>query len=111
MTGIAEQQFDAVSFTSAPAVAATLMRARDLGIEDAVLAALRAGVHAMCVGPVTARPLVRLGVPTSAPERMRLGALARHITDELPLLRSRTRVGRRAPGGDPRQLCRSSTDR
>jgi uroporphyrinogen-III synthase len=44
----------------------------------------------MCVGPVTARPLVRLGVPTSAPERMRLGALARHITDELPLLRSRT---------------------
>ena len=44
----------------------------------------------MCVGPVTARPLVRLGVPTSAPERMRLGALARHITDELPLLQSRT---------------------
>jgi len=29
-------------------------------------------------------------VPTSAPERMRLGALARHITDELPLLQSRT---------------------
>ena len=90
VNGIAEQQFDAVSFTSAPAVAATLMRARDLGIEDYVLTALRAGVHAMCVGPVTARPLVRLGVPTSAAERMRLGALARHITDELPLLRSRT---------------------
>jgi uroporphyrinogen-III synthase len=88
--GIAERQFDAVSFTSAPAVAATLMRARELGIEDDVLAALRSGVHAMCVGPVTARPLVRLGVPTSAPERMRLGALARHITDELPLLQSRT---------------------
>ncbi|MBI3214812.1 MAG: uroporphyrinogen-III synthase [Mycobacterium sp.] len=90
VVGIAEQQFDAVSFTSAPAVAAMLLRARDLGIEDAVLAALRGNVHAMCVGPVTARPLVRLGVPTSAPERMRLGALARHITDELPLLRSRT---------------------
>ena len=29
-------------------------------------------------------------MPTSAPERMRLGALARHITDELPLLQSRT---------------------
>jgi uroporphyrinogen-III synthase len=39
---------------------------------------------------VTARPLVRLGVPTSAPERMRLGALARHITDELPLLCAQT---------------------
>jgi uroporphyrinogen-III synthase len=88
--GIAERQFDAVSFTSAPAVAATLMRARELGIEDDVLGALRSGVHAMCVGPVTAQPLVRLDVPTSAPERMRLGALARHITDELPLLQPRT---------------------
>ena len=66
------------------------MRATEMGIEDRVLSALRTNVHAMCVGPVTARPLVRLGVPTSAPERMRLGALARHITDELPLLCSRT---------------------
>ncbi|MGB3481175.1 MAG: uroporphyrinogen-III synthase [Mycobacterium sp.] len=89
VTGIAEQQFDAVSFTSAPAVAATLMRAGQLGLEDQVIDALRTNVHAMCVGPVTARPLVRLGVPTSAPERMRLGALARHITDELPVLQSR----------------------
>lgn len=86
---IAEQKFDAVSFTSAPAVASVLMRAEEMGIADDVLTALRTGVHAMCVGPVTARPLVRLAVPTSAPERMRLGALARHITDELPLLQSR----------------------
>ncbi|MEV3903457.1 uroporphyrinogen-III synthase [Mycobacterium sp. NPDC050551] len=90
VTGIADQKFDAVSFTSAPAVASVLMRATELGIADRVLSALRTDVHAMCVGPVTARPLVRLGVPTSAPERMRLGALARHITDELPLLQSRT---------------------
>jgi uroporphyrinogen-III synthase len=90
VAGIAEQRFDAVSFTSAPAVAAVLMRADEMGVGDALLAALRTNVHAMCVGPVTARPLVRLGVPTSAPERMRLGALARHITDELPLLQSRT---------------------
>ena len=87
---IGQRQFDAVAFTSAPAVAAMLLRADELGIADDVLGALRTSVHAMCVGPVTARPLVRLGVPTSAPERMRLGALARHITDELPLLRSRT---------------------
>ncbi|CDO11414.1 uroporphyrinogen-III synthase [Mycolicibacterium cosmeticum] len=87
--GIADQRYDAVSFTSAPAVAAMLMRATELGVEDALLHALRTTVHAMCVGPVTARPLVRLGVPTSSPERMRLGALARHITDELPLLQSR----------------------
>lgn len=87
--GIAEERFDAVSFTSAPAVASLLLRANDLGVEAAVLNAMRTNVHAMCVGPITARPLVRLGVPTSAPERMRLGALARHITDELPLLQSR----------------------
>jgi uroporphyrinogen-III synthase len=88
VAGIARRQFDAVSFTSAPAAAAVLERGRELNIEDQLLAALRADVHAMCVGPVTSRPLVRKGVPTSSPERMRLGALARHIAEELPLLGS-----------------------
>jgi len=87
---VAQRQFDAVSFTSAPAVAATLMRADDLGISDQLLAALRADVRAICVGPVTAQPLARLGVPTSSPQRMRLAALARHIAEELPVLRSRS---------------------
>lgn len=87
---IAQRQYDAVSFTSAPAVAATLMRAGDLGIADQLLDALRSDVYAMCVGPVTAQPLMRRDVPTSSPERMRLGALARHIAEELPTLRSRT---------------------
>jgi uroporphyrinogen-III synthase len=87
---VAQRQFDAVTFTSAPAVAATLMRAADLGITDQLLNALRADVRAMCVGPVTAQPLARLGVPTSSPERMRLAALARHIAEELPVLRSRS---------------------
>jgi uroporphyrinogen-III synthase len=88
ITQIAQQQYDAVSFTSAPAVAATLMRAGDLGISDRLLNALRSHVRAMCVGPVTAQPLKRLGVPTSSPERMRLGALARHIAETLPALQS-----------------------
>ncbi len=87
---IARRHFDAVSFTSAPAVAATLMRAGDLRISDQLLGALRADVRAMCIGPVTAQPLVRLGVPTSSPKRMRLAALARHIAEELPVLQSRT---------------------
>ena len=90
VTQIAQRQFDAVSFTSAPAVAATLMRAGDLGIAGQLLNALRTEVRAMCVGPVTAQPLARLGVPTSSPKRMRLAALARHIAEELPVLRSRT---------------------
>lgn len=89
-TEIAQRQFDAVGFTSAPAVMATLTRAAELGISDALLDAFRSDVHAMCVGPVTARPLERLGVPTSSPRRMRLGALARHIVDELPRLRAHT---------------------
>lgn len=90
VTGIARRQFDAVSFTSAPAAAAVLERSRELGIEDQLLEALRSDVHAMCVGPVTSRPLIRKGIPTSSPERMRLGALARHIAEELPLLASCT---------------------
>jgi uroporphyrinogen-III synthase len=88
VTGIARRQFDAVSFTSAPAAAAVLERSRDLGLEDQVLEALRTDVHAMCVGPVTSQPLRRKGVPTSAPTRMRLGALARHIAETLPQLGS-----------------------
>jgi uroporphyrinogen-III synthase len=66
-----------------------MLRARELDMETPLLDALRSDVHAMCVGPVTAQPLKQLGIPTSSPERMRLGALARHIVDELPPLRSR----------------------
>lgn len=82
---IAQRQFDAVSFTSAPAVVATLLRAIKLDIAEELLAALRSGVLTMCIGPVTAEPLSRLGIPTSWPPRMRLAALARHIAGELPL--------------------------
>ena len=89
---VAKRQVDAVSFTSAPAAAAMLERGRELDIEDQLLDALRTDVHAMCVGPVTAQPLTRIGVPTSSPDRMRLGALARHITEVLPPLRSSTFV-------------------
>jgi uroporphyrinogen-III synthase len=88
VTGIARRQFDAVSFTSAPAAASVLERSRELGVENELLKALRTDVHAMCVGPVTSQPLRRKGVPTSAPQRMRLGALARHIAETLPLLGS-----------------------
>ena len=106
VAGIAERRFDAVSFTSAPAVAATLMRAVELGIEDRVL-----------VGPAHRRPRdVRR--TQSRPvrwcgwecrhkhtERMRLGALARHITDELPLLQAQHGQGGRSSARDPRHLC------
>jgi uroporphyrinogen-III synthase len=73
---------DAVTFTSAPAVGALLRAAGPGG--DAVLDALRSDVLAACVGPVTAAPLRRHGVPVVAPSRARLGALVRSIVDELP---------------------------
>ncbi|MFF0151234.1 uroporphyrinogen-III synthase [Micromonospora sp. NPDC005203] len=73
---------DAVTFTSAPAVEALLRAAGDRS--DAVLSALRGDVLASCVGAVTAEPLLRHGVPVSAPARARLGALVRTIVDELP---------------------------
>src|SRR5574337_56372 len=83
---IAHRELEAVCFTSAAAVVATLVRAAELGIATELHAALRGGVHAMCVGPLAAAPLVRLGIPASLPRRPRLGSLARHIAVTLPLL-------------------------
>jgi len=87
-------ELDAVSFTSAPAVASMLQRAKELGAVNDLLAALRSHVPAICVGPVTAAPLRRVGVPATHPDRYRLGALARLITDEIPC-----RAGRFTAGG------------
>ena len=80
---------DSLSFTSAPAVASMLERAHQLGLLELLLEALGAGtpggrVLVACVGPVTAGPLRALGVPTVQPARARLGALARHLAEELP---------------------------
>lgn len=91
---------DAVTFTSAPAVAAMLMRAKENGLLDPLLQSLRDRVLAVCVGPVTSGPLDVLGVPTTAPVRARVGALARHVADELP----RRAVMLRAGGHDIRVL-------
>ncbi|AVT33436.1 uroporphyrinogen-III synthase [Plantactinospora sp. BC1] len=79
---IAGRLVDAVTFTSAPAVTALLRAAGSS--TDAVLEAMRSDVLAACVGPVTAAPLRRYGVPVVAPSRARLGALVRTIVDELP---------------------------
>ena len=45
---IVNGELDAVSFTSAPAVAATLDRAKALGALDALLVAMRDDVRVMC---------------------------------------------------------------
>jgi uroporphyrinogen-III synthase len=72
---------DTVTFTSAPAVDGFVHRADDRGMRAEVLDALRGPVLATCVGPVTAAPLERLGVPSIAPERFRLGAMVRRLEE------------------------------
>ena len=90
---IVDTEIDAVSFTSAPAVAALLERAKSIGALDNLIASLRDRVAVFCVGPVTATPLRRLVIDARYPQRYRLGALARLITDELPCLAKQYRAG------------------
>ena len=81
---VTAREVDAITFTSAPAAASLLRAARGLGLEEALLEALRTDVLVVCVGPVTAAPLERAGVRTFQPERSRLGALVREVVTELP---------------------------
>ncbi len=83
---------DALPFTSAPAAASTLARARRTGRHAAFVDALRTRVVAGCVGPVTAAPLAAVGVPTVQPPRARLGALARALATALTTRSPRLRV-------------------
>ena len=75
---------------STPEAVERLTVARELGREDELLAALRGPVLVAAVGPVTAAPLDRAGIPSVQPERARLGALVRTVVEELPARRTRT---------------------
>lgn len=86
---IASASIDAVTFTSAPAVLTLLEVAADCGHLDAMLAGLRGPVSAACVGPICAGPLSDRGVTCVIPERSRLGALVRVLTDQLSTERTR----------------------
>ncbi|HJQ41552.1 MAG TPA: uroporphyrinogen-III synthase, partial [Jatrophihabitantaceae bacterium] len=86
---VASSSLDAVAFTSAPAATNFLRTADDQGAD--VRTPLRSGrVLAACVGPVTAGPLEREGIPFVQPERARLGALVREIVDQLNSSRTLT---------------------
>ena len=75
---------DAVTFTSAPAAASLLAHAGASGRGEELVAALRDGVLPMCVGPVTAGPLLAREVPAVWPQRGRIGAMVRRLAQELP---------------------------
>jgi uroporphyrinogen-III synthase len=85
---IAERRLDAVTFTSAPAVAALMDAAGPTGRRDDVIGAFQADVVASCVGPVTAAAFELWGVPTVFPDRSRLVAMVKQLETELPSRRS-----------------------
>lgn len=81
---IADRALDAVTFTSAPAVAALMEAAGSTGRRDEVVAAFQAEAVAACVGPVTAAAFEMWGVPTIFPDRSRLTAMVKQLETELP---------------------------
>ncbi|MHA7304929.1 uroporphyrinogen-III synthase [Arthrobacter sp. TMN-49] len=78
-------ELDVITFTSAPAVDAVLSTADQLGRGAEFLAALRGPGHVVCaaVGPVTASPLHQAGITALVPERFRMGALIRIVSEHL----------------------------
>ncbi|MCQ8770922.1 uroporphyrinogen-III synthase [Streptomyces telluris] len=84
------REVHALTFTSAPAIDFFLDCARGAGLSAQVLDALRGPVLPVCVGSVCARPLEAAGVPSVRPERGRLGALVRTLTQILPARDRRT---------------------
>ena len=89
---VADGEVDAVTFTSAPAVAAFMEVAGSTGRRDDVISAFQADVVAACVGPVTAAAFEMWGVPTILPDRSRLAALIRLLETELPSRRRGTSI-------------------
>ena len=89
---VADRKLDAVTFTSAPAIAALMEAAGSTGRRDEVIAAFQADVLAACVGPVTSAAFEMWGVPTIFPERSRLGAMVRQLELELPSRNAGTSV-------------------
>jgi uroporphyrinogen-III synthase len=81
---IVDRAVDAVTFTSAPAVAALMDAAASTGHRDELVGAFQADVVASCVGPVTSAAFEMWGVPTIYPDRSRLVAMVKQLETELP---------------------------
>jgi uroporphyrinogen-III synthase len=81
---IADRTVHAVTFTSAPAVAALMEAAGSTGRREEMVSAFQAEVLASCVGPVTAAAFEMWGVPSIFPDRSRLAAMVKQLELELP---------------------------
>ncbi|GAA2200432.1 uroporphyrinogen-III synthase [Sinomonas flava] len=93
-------ELDVVTFTSAPAVDALFSTAHELGVHAQLLAAFRQRVATAAVGPVTAAPLEAAGLRPWVPDRFRMGALIKLVTDNL----SRRKVRRLETTAGPVEL-------
>ncbi|ALV44596.1 uroporphyrinogen III synthetase [Arthrobacter alpinus] len=91
---VINREIDVLTFTSAPAVDAVLSTADALGRGAEFRHALRrderspsgeglGAVVSAAVGPVTAAPLVHAGITPLIPERFRMGALIRLVSEYL----------------------------
>lgn len=80
---VAAVEVDAVAFTSAHGVVEFLAACEREGRRDEVLAAMAGPVIPATVGPVTAAPLLELGLNPLIPDRFRLGALVRELSAAL----------------------------
>ncbi|WP_020667998.1 uroporphyrinogen-III synthase [Amycolatopsis nigrescens] len=80
---VLDGSIDAMPFTSAPAAASMLAMAKRSGRLPALVNALLNRVVVACVGPITAGPLVAYGIGAVQPERARIGALARTVSEAL----------------------------
>jgi uroporphyrinogen-III synthase len=78
-----QRQLEALTFTSAPAAAATLEAAEAMGVRREFVQAHSDYVASAAVGPVTAEPLREAGIEPVVPDRYRLGALVRLVAEEL----------------------------
>lgn len=86
---LGDRTVDALAFTSAPAAANLLRFAEQTGRGPELIEQLR-DVLLACVGPVCAQPLQALGLECVTPERSRLGALVRLVSEEVPRRRGST---------------------
>ncbi|QYF91389.1 uroporphyrinogen-III synthase [Arthrobacter sp. PAMC25284] len=76
---------DVLTFTSAPAVDALWSTAHEMGMYRQLVECLKTTVTTAVVGPVTAQPLLDVGLHPLIPERYRMGALIRLVCEHLAL--------------------------
>ena len=81
---VLDGEVHALPLTSAPAASNLLGRAERTGRGDRFREVLRERVLLACVGPVTAAPIARAGLPYVMPDRARTAPLVRLVADELP---------------------------